>query len=386
MKITIVLGAFFPVPPIMGGAVEKVWFALGREFARRGHEVVQISRKHPDLPETEKIDCVRHIRVNGFDQPRSIIWLKFLDLVYSWRVRRVLPAADILVTNTFWLPIFERTPRHGLVYVHVARQPKGQMSLYPHVGRLQAVSRAIGDAIVAQAPALRSKVRVIPNALPFRIEANSEPREKMILFVGRVHPEKGLELLFRALRAINPEVLRDWTLKVIGPHQTHLGGGGNDFLRGLQELSRETAITVDWVGPVFDENELLRQYRRALLFIYPSLAERGEAMPVAPLEAMANACAPIVSGLECFHDYIEDSVTGFVFNHRSPEPEKNLTARLLQILGVGQEEIIAMGQRAQTKAGEFEIEKVAFRYLEDFEAVRCGRPNEQRESALALNK
>src|SRR5579862_3380431 len=31
LKITIVQGAFFPVPPLMGGAVEKVWFTLGRE-------------------------------------------------------------------------------------------------------------------------------------------------------------------------------------------------------------------------------------------------------------------------------------------------------------------------------------------------------------------
>jgi hypothetical protein len=30
MKITIVLGAFLPVPPVMGGAVEKSWFALAR--------------------------------------------------------------------------------------------------------------------------------------------------------------------------------------------------------------------------------------------------------------------------------------------------------------------------------------------------------------------
>jgi len=36
--------AFLPVPPVMGGAVEKVWFALGQEFARRGHEVVLVSR------------------------------------------------------------------------------------------------------------------------------------------------------------------------------------------------------------------------------------------------------------------------------------------------------------------------------------------------------
>src|SRR5713101_7950881 len=108
MKITIVLGAFFPVPPIMGGAVEKVWFALGQEFARRSHEVVQISRAHPRLARREKIAGVTHIRVPGFAQPRSILWLKFLDLLYSLRVRRVLPEADILVTNTFWLPFLLR--------------------------------------------------------------------------------------------------------------------------------------------------------------------------------------------------------------------------------------------------------------------------------------
>src|SRR5919198_726536 len=130
MKITIVTGAFFPVPPIMGGAVEKVWFALGQEFARRGHEVVHISRAHPKLPQTECRDGVRDVRVRGFDQPRSIIWLKFLDLLYSLRVRRVLPKADILVTNTFWLPIVERRASRGLIYVHVQRGPKGQMRWY----------------------------------------------------------------------------------------------------------------------------------------------------------------------------------------------------------------------------------------------------------------
>ena len=36
MKITIVLGAFFPVPPTMGGGVEKVWFTLAPEFVKRG--------------------------------------------------------------------------------------------------------------------------------------------------------------------------------------------------------------------------------------------------------------------------------------------------------------------------------------------------------------
>src|SRR5207253_2573333 len=105
MKITIVLGAFFPVPPVMGGAVEKVWFALSQEFARRGHEVVLVSRALPELPRSETRAGVKHLRVRGFDIPRSLIWLKFLDLVYSLRTMSLLPKADIIVTNTFWLPI-----------------------------------------------------------------------------------------------------------------------------------------------------------------------------------------------------------------------------------------------------------------------------------------
>src|SRR5437588_27835 len=113
MKITIVLGAFLPVPPVMGGAVEKVWFALSQEFARRGHEVVLVSRAlpdlpHSDLPHSETRAGVKHLRVRGFDTPHSLLWLKFLDLIYSISTMSVLPAADIIVTNTFWLPILLR--------------------------------------------------------------------------------------------------------------------------------------------------------------------------------------------------------------------------------------------------------------------------------------
>lgn len=206
MKITIVTGAFFPVPTLMGGAVEKVWFALGQEFARQGHEVVHISRAHPQLPASETIENVRHLRVSGFAQPRSGLWLKLLDLVYSIRVRLLLPRADILVTNTFWLPILSRNHRNGLVYIHVQRGPKGQMRFYAHAARLLAVSGAIADAIIAEVPALKNKVRVIPNALPFKIvERGVGARERVILFVGRVHPEKGLELLVRAFAQLLPQ-------------------------------------------------------------------------------------------------------------------------------------------------------------------------------------
>ena len=94
MRITIVQGAFLPVPPLMGGAVEKVWFDLGKEFARCGHRVTHISRCYGEFSKHETIVGVRYIRIPGFDTPRSLIILKLLDLIYSWRVLRILPKAD----------------------------------------------------------------------------------------------------------------------------------------------------------------------------------------------------------------------------------------------------------------------------------------------------
>jgi glycosyltransferase involved in cell wall biosynthesis len=370
MKITIVLGAFFPVPPIMGGAVEKVWFALAQEFARRGHEVVQISRAHPRLQRAERIKGVTHIRIRGFAQPRSIVCLKFLDLLYSLRALCVLPKSDIVVTNTFWLPILLRSSKHGRVYVHVARYPKWQMRFYGKVTRLQAVSRAIADAIIAQTPHLRSKVSVLPNALPFQPENLSDlSRGQTILFVGRIHPEKGIELLLRALLLLPREILSTWKLKIVGPHETHLGGGGNNFLRTMQQLADQSAGKVEWLGSIFNETELSAQYRSALIFVYPSVAETGEALPVAPLEAMASGCAPLVSNLPCFDDYIENGVTGFVFDHRGKDAEKNLAERLAQLLRLGPDEITKVGDAARAKAAEFALEPVAQRYLDDFASL-----------------
>src|SRR2546423_13037089 len=200
MKITIVLGAFFPVPLTMGGGVEKVWFSLAPEFVKRGHEVVMVSRKTPGLSREEMIDGVKQLRVDGFDTPRSLIWLKFLDLIYSLRTMSILPDADIIVTNTFWLPILLRDPKRGRVYVQVARYPKGQMRFYGKAARLQAPSNAVARAIAAEAPKLADKVAVVPNPVP-ALENSPSPissREKTILFVGRVHPEKGVHVLVDA--------------------------------------------------------------------------------------------------------------------------------------------------------------------------------------------
>ena len=370
MKITIVLGAFFPVPPLFGGAVEKVWFALAQEFVRQGHSVVQISCTNPALPAEEETEGVRHLRVRGYTQPSSVVRLKWRDLLYSLRVRRILPPADILVTNSFWLPLLVRQENRGRIYVHVARGPRGQMRWYWRAARLQTVSRAIAQQIIAEAPRLAPKVSVIPNPLALPLESLPEKeREGKILYVGRIHPEKGIELLLRAIRLLPAELRSCWKIRLVGPHEVEYGGGGESFLRKMQALGRENGTEVDWSGKIFEPSRLAEEYRSAPIFVYPSIAETGEAFGLAALEAMAHGCVPLVSKLDCFSEFLVEGTNGFVFDHRAPEPAKSLAAALQALLTTDRDRLKQIGQSARAKAAEFELPKIARLYLRDFERL-----------------
>ena len=370
MKITIVLGAFFPVPPTMGGGVEKVWFTLAPEFAKRGHEVVMVSRKMPQLPREETIEGVKHLRVAGFDTPRSLIWLKFLDLIYSIRVMSILPPADIIVTNTFWLPILLHDSSRGKIYVHVGRYPKGQMRFYRRATRLQAPSHAIAEQISKEAPQLASKVASIP--YPITTIAESAPpireRDKTILFVGRIHPEKGVHLLVDALVNGAQSAFSDWELMIVGPAETKLGGGGEAYLASLQRSAEKAKEKINFAGAIFDPAKLAAAYRNARLFVYPSLSERGESFGLAPLEAMAHGCAGLVSNLDCFKDFIQDNETGFVFDHHAQPAAETLRAKIDNVMS--DETLLArVAAAGYEKSAEYSPERIADQFLKDFNSL-----------------
>jgi glycosyltransferase involved in cell wall biosynthesis len=335
MRITILQGAFLPVPPLHGGAVEKLWFELGKQFSRLGHEVVHVSRTHQDLPNHGLIDGVRHFRIRGFEMPANGFLLKFYDLIYSIRALRSLPHADILVTNTFWMPILRcfTSSKTGYLVVSVERMPKGQMRFYHHVSALRCCSTSVRDRVLLEQPQLSSKTVVIPNPLPFDISEISllPDRHPTILYCGRIHPEKGIDLLIRAFGTACQLGLIGWTLRIVGPSDVSHGGGGPDYLASLQQLSSSVDAPIEWVGPIYDEHRLQAEYLHASLFVYPSLAAHGEAMPIAPLEAMAYGVVPIVSALPCFGQYIKHGLNGLIFEHSSGDPVISLARLLVEL-------------------------------------------------------
>jgi glycosyltransferase involved in cell wall biosynthesis len=329
LKITILQGAFLPVPTALGGAVEKMWLALGKEFVRAGHKVVHVSRCYEDFPTSEQIDGVLHQRVRGYATPASGIYLKWLDLLYTLRARAAVPAdSDIVVTNTFWAPLLLSSALQRRSLVDVARMPKGQIRWYKQVARLRANSTPVAEAICSELPTTEHRrVVIVPNPLPFANppDITLASKQPVLLYVGRVHPEKGLELLLRAFQQVAP----GWRLRIVGPWEVAAGGGGETYLRALRQLADGQAV--EFTGPIYNTQVLNSYYAEASVFVYPSIAERGETFGLAPLEAMAWGCVPVVSALACFRDFIEPEVNGLMFNHRHPQAIEELAEKLRQL-------------------------------------------------------
>lgn len=329
MRIAILQGAFFPVPPTLGGAVEKRWFALAKEFARQGHEVVQISRSMNEFPDSEVIDGVQHFRIKGYDTPKSGIVLKMLDLLYTLRGRKLFSKKyDVVVSNTFWAPLVLPKQSQQVCMVDVARMPKGQLKLYRNVARLRANSSPVATAALNELDELQQrKVVMIPNPLPFTPskEVDLSKKKPIILYTGRVHPEKGLDLLVEAYSKTN----QAYKLQIVGAWKVAAGGGGEAYVDSLREKAK--GVEIEFVGPIYNTEALNKYYEDASIFVYPSVAEQGETFGLAPLEAMAWGCAPIVSKLSCFQDFVKDAQNGLIFDHRAENAVDQLAAHITQL-------------------------------------------------------
>jgi glycosyltransferase involved in cell wall biosynthesis len=121
-------------------------------------------------------------------------------------------------------------------------------------------------------------------------------------------------------------------------------------------------------GAVFDPAALENELRSARLFVYPSLAEKGEAFGLAPLEAMAQGCAVLVSNLDCFGDFVRDGETGFVFDHCASNPADALAEKLEQLI-VDQALLGPVAEAGYRKSAEYSVETVADQFLTDFDSL-----------------
>lgn len=356
------------MPTVLGGAVEKIQLQLAEAYAAKGHEVTLISRRFGDLLSDEIVAQVHHIRIPSFNRSRNHLANFIHDMTYSWRVSRIVPAADITITNGFSLPWF-MPKRAGRIYIHVARFPKKHLLLYRNADRFQAVSSAVAKAIVYQTPSLANKVVVIGNPLSRQYFTNAN-KGAVILYVGRIAREKGVHKLLQAFVDIVEEgqCASHWRLRIVGPHAFEHGGDGRPYLDELKQIAQPLGDRCQFVGPVFDEPALINEYAAAAIFVYPSLASKGEAFGLAPLEAMASGCAVIVSKLACFDDFVQPGQNALQVDLAQAGSAEQLAIALGRLME-DQSMREALGAVARNEAQEFCLPMIAEKMLCDFETL-----------------
>lgn len=140
-------------------------------------------------------------------------------------------------------------------------------------------------------------IEVIPNAIDLEamdsIQANAGAElspwgdEPYLLFLGRLHPVKGIDLLIEAFAKALAGIKRKFRLLIVGPESDPA------YVAQLQSLVRLLGVEekVTFLGPVFEPQEKFSLYRHAWAFCAPS---QTEVMGLVNLEA-ASAELPVVT-------------------------------------------------------------------------------------------
>lgn len=171
------------------------------------------------------------------------------------------------------------------------------------------------------------------NRTAFRERLGLPGDRKVLLFLGRVNPIKGLDLLLPLLGQ-NPTFRASWMLVLTGPTE-------EPFLSELKRLVQEHHLEdlVRFTGSLFGEDKL-DAYDGCDAFVLPS---RSEAMPMVVLEAMARRKPVLVTEVTPIRE-IEEKQAGLRTGLSLEERRRGLET----LLAMTDEERQAMGERGHS--------------------------------------
>jgi glycosyltransferase involved in cell wall biosynthesis len=131
----------------------------------------------------------------------------------------------------------------------------------------------------------RQPVCVLPNGIDVPPPvAKPAGERRTLLYLGRIHKIKGIDLLLKAWAAVEPR-FPQWDLVIAGPDD-----GG--FLAQYQALAAELKLArVTFPGPVYGQ-EKLALYRSAHLYVLPTYSEN---FAITVAEALAAGTPAIVT-------------------------------------------------------------------------------------------
>lgn len=236
-----------------------------------------------------------------------------------------------------------------------------QKKIITKVDKLTVVSTALSE--YASSLSNRDDVKIIPMGVDvagiFKPSTESVRSSNELLFVGRLVEQKGLQYLIQALPDIlnmHPQV--KLTIVGEGPER-----------KKLQQVVVTLGLNdqVHFLGAI-ENSSLIKMYRRATLFVSPSLAE---GLGLTLVESLACCCPVVATDLPAIRDVVIDGVTGLVCRQKNSADLAKKICFLLE----NPELRKSFGESGRRHVQEhFDWEIITRRYATLFNDLICEQP------------
>ena len=167
---------------------------------------------------------------------------------------------------------------------------------------------------------------VVPNGVDLPILKPVVRRKKVVLFLSRIHPKKGLDILLDAWAKLNAP---GWILRIVGP-------GESAYRESLDSKIQELGIaeTVEILDEV-DDTQKWEHYQRASIFVLPTHSEN---FGIVVAEALA-AEVPVITTTGTPWTELDSKGCGWCIELS----EENLLTALTASLEMGDDDRMKMG-------------------------------------------
>ncbi|WP_328555215.1 MULTISPECIES: glycosyltransferase [unclassified Streptomyces] len=270
--------------------------------------------------------------------------------------RAARPGAVVIVTQVWAMEWVELADTAGLTVIGMSHESyeysrttsrfRRVLKHYRDVDRMLALTREDADLWIGQG---MNNASFMPNPLPFMPEVPSPRTGNVVVSVGRLTDQKGIDMLLDAWAEAAPRH-PDWKLRIYG------SGEDEEILR-KQCTALGLDDSVDWMGRTSDVPGALRG---GSVFV---LSSRGEGFPLALMEAMATGlpcaafdCAPGV------HEIVRDGEDGLL----ATLGNTGELARRLDTLMSDKALRDSMGEAARVNVQRFTTDEVVRKWEELF--------------------
>lgn len=364
MRIAIIINLF---PPKWLAGTELATYHLAEHLAKKGHEIHVITSQDEGTAENsyEKGFYIHRLSKKNirFLSPllfwKDIFWIIQRikpDIVHGQDISSGIPA--LLTKKLLKIP-FLIYGRGTDVY-----DPDwfAKLTIKTIIKNADSVIALTSDMKKAMQAIYDRDISVISNGIELNNYTNEPPvqnvggSEKRILFVGRLHPIKGVQYLLQAMQIVHAE-MPDVRLILVGD------GEEREYLESLTDRL-EIRGCVEFAGRV--PHEKIQGYLgQADVFVLPSLSE---GFPNVILEAMACGLPIVTTKVGGIPDIVTDGVNGYLVDAKNPDA---IAEKILILLQNGQlSEEISIKNKEKVKKYKWEnvvckLEKIYLKILTD---------------------